>query len=168
MDGVEQTLGSALRDPLGNSTDMTGATAKIGGGVASRYSVAKIRDVQIYDYSVSDAQALELSRGGILGPGGLLLFEGEMDSWELTEKQIKVKAIGAISKWTRSTLLDQAPLCRWRVFKGTECTYAGGETWCDRTYTRCVDLGNTANFGGDRWLASLDGVTLWWGPAPKW
>ena len=37
--------------------------------------------------------------------------------------------------------------CRWE-FKSPECGYQGEETECDRTFTRCVQLGNQARFGG--------------------
>ena len=38
--------------------------------------------------------------------------------------------------------------CRYKVFKGNQCGYTGSETSCDRTFTRCNELGNTARFGG--------------------
>jgi len=44
-----------------------------------------------------------------------------------------------------------------------QCLYAGGETWCDRTYARCLVLGNTDNFGGFRWLPSIIDKEIWWG-----
>lgn len=39
-------------------------------------------------------------------------------------------------------------ICRYRHFKGTRCGYAGAETTCDKTLTRCRELGNSARFGG--------------------
>lgn len=38
--------------------------------------------------------------------------------------------------------------CRYKVFKGSHCGYAGEETECNRTYTRCNELGNGPRFGG--------------------
>lgn len=38
--------------------------------------------------------------------------------------------------------------CRWRVFKGTECKYAGADTTCEMLWEDCVSKGNTLNFGG--------------------
>ncbi|GAI73202.1 unnamed protein product, partial [marine sediment metagenome] len=50
-----------------------------------------------------------------------------------------------------------------------ECGYGGGETWCDRTYARCVVLANSDNFGGFRWLPSIVDKEVFWGPqAPKY
>lgn len=34
------------------------------------------------------------------------------------------------------------------AFKGDLCQYAGAETLCNRTYTRCTELSNKTNFGG--------------------
>jgi hypothetical protein len=35
-------------------------------------------------------------------------------------------------------------------FKSKECGYAGPETWCDKTSTRCSQLKNLVNFRGSR------------------
>jgi lambda family phage minor tail protein L len=37
--------------------------------------------------------------------------------------------------------------CSWK-FKGTECAYAGAETECNKTKTRCKELSNYQRFGG--------------------
>ena len=37
--------------------------------------------------------------------------------------------------------------CYWK-FKGIECGYAGADTVCDKTITRCKSLGNSPRFGG--------------------
>jgi hypothetical protein len=36
--------------------------------------------------------------------------------------------------------------------------------WCDQSYKRCEDLGNTDNFGGFRWLPYLLNRSFKWGP----
>lgn len=38
--------------------------------------------------------------------------------------------------------------CQVRRFKDCRCGYQGEETTCDRTFTRCKELGNQANFRG--------------------
>lgn len=54
----------------------------------------------------------------------------------------------------RGPAAEQSHLCRFRGltgasgFKGRNCGYAGGETLCDFTYTRCTQLGNQVRFGG--------------------
>lgn len=45
--------------------------------------------------------------------------------------------------------------CRYEVFKGSLCGYDGPETECDRTLTRCKELGNQKRFGGFPAMGSL-------------
>lgn len=49
--------------------------------------------------------------------------------------------------------------------KGT-CRYAGAETWCDKSYERCLALSNTLHFMGMRWIPGLQGKEIWWGQFP--
>lgn len=39
-------------------------------------------------------------------------------------------------------------LCRYKVFKGTECLYAGADLTCDRTFKQCLGFGHQLRFGG--------------------
>lgn len=95
----------------------------------------------------------------------IIIFDGSIDSWTSSDGEISIKVKSEFNQWNQITLRIQSSSCPWKVFKGTECQYAGGETWCDRTYTRCVALANTANFGGDRWVASIIDKVIWWGRA---
>jgi len=97
----------------------------------------------------------------------IIIFDGQIDSWVLDEEKLKVTVTSALSKWSQKTLSKHPKSCRWKVFKGTECQYAGGETWCDRTYARCIALSNTANYGGFRFLPSLVDKAIWWGSNPN-
>lgn len=111
-----------------------------------------------------------LSSGGATGYYQLLgnpiiIFVGNLDSWTSSDGEISIKLKSEFSQWDQITLRIQSSSCPWKVFKGTECQYAGSETWCDRTYTRCQALANTANFGGDRWVASIIDKVIWWGRA---
>ena len=95
------------------------------------------------------------------------IYEGTVDDWELDEQTLRLSLASVLLKWSQRPLSNYNSSCRWKVFKGTECQYAGAETWCDRSYQRCVDLGNTANFGGFRWLPSIQDREIWWGQVPK-
>lgn len=102
------------------------------------------------------------------GPGdAFVLFQGDIDSWQLTETDVEIVISNEFSRWAQKTLAKQSASCRWKEFKGRECGYTGGESWCDRTYSRCSDLDNTANFGGERWLPSIVDKEIWWGRKPK-
>jgi hypothetical protein len=95
----------------------------------------------------------------------IIIFDGNIDSWTSSDGEISIKLKSEFNQWNQITLRIQSSSCPWKVFKGTECQYAGSETWCDRTYTRCVALANTANFGGERWVASIIDKVIWWGRA---
>ena len=97
----------------------------------------------------------------------MTLFFGTIDTWSMDEQQIKITITSELYAWDQSTTYAHSPSCRWKVFKGTECAYAGAESWCDRSYTRCEALGNTAYFGGFRWVPSLEDRTIWWGRTSK-
>ena len=97
----------------------------------------------------------------------ITIFEGELDSWELAEDQLKASATSMFHQWSQKTFSKHSPSCRWKAFKSTECDYSGGETWCDKTHTRCVALSNSTNFGGYRWLPSIVDKEIWWGRQGK-
>lgn len=99
----------------------------------------------------------------IVGPASATIFEGTIDDWELDEEKLFETIVSIFSQWAQKTLSKHSASCRCKVFKGTECGYSGGGTWCDRTYARCQTLGNTDNFGGFRWLPSIVDKEIWWG-----
>jgi phage-related protein len=101
-----------------------------------------------------------------LGGNAAILFQGEIDSWNLDEERLRIVVSSIFVKWRQNTLSNHSASCRWKVFKSTECDYVGASTWCDRTYTRCVALSNTTNFGGFRWLPSLMNQDIVWGRVP--
>jgi len=100
--------------------------------------------------------------GTVIGEA-VTLFPGYVDDWLLDETALDETLRSRVARGDVCTLKRYSPSCPWTVFKGTECGYAGDETWCDRTYARCRALANTDNFGGCRWLASLVTKEIWWG-----
>ena len=104
-----------------------------------------------------------LSDTGFVIAGSILVFQGEIDSYTLDEETIKMTATSQFHAWGQRTLARHSSSCRWKEFKGTECGYAGDVSWCDRTYGRCQEVGNSANFGGFRFLPDLISAEIWWG-----
>jgi hypothetical protein len=109
---------------------------------------------------------------GVLSPSGtdigaLKIFSGEIDAWDLDEEELRVTLASIFSKWDSKAYGKHSSSCRWKVFGGVECQYAGGEVNCDRSYSRCDELENTGHFGGFRFLPDFMVKTLWWGPKPK-
>jgi len=103
------------------------------------------------------------SLGATLGTDAVELFRGVVDAWTLDEEKVSFTVVSKLNRWSKTTLNRHLASCRWKEFKGTECKYPGSETECDRSYARCSQLGNTANFGGFRWLPGLIGKEIWWG-----
>ncbi|MDQ5985866.1 MAG: hypothetical protein CSYNP_01583 [Syntrophus sp. SKADARSKE-3] len=59
--------------------------------------------------------------------------------------------LGAPNPWNKRMPLNRVMrnFCRYRRFKmDPRCQYTGDETECDRTLTRCRELGNSIHFGG--------------------
>lgn len=97
----------------------------------------------------------------------ITVFKGYINKFDLDEEWIDIQIISALAAWNRRIIRKQSSTCRWLKFKGEECGYSGAETWCDRTYARCDALGNTANYGGFRWLPSIVNKKIYWGRTPN-
>lgn len=104
---------------------------------------------------------------GIYPDDHVVLFDGTIDDWRSPEGTIELTIASDMAQWHQKTMRMQSSSCSWRVFKGLECGYSGIETRCDRSYARCEALGNTANFGGERWLPSIEDANIWWGQTPE-
>jgi hypothetical protein len=106
--------------------------------------------------------------GAILSTGGIKYQEfmrGIIGGWELyDDNKAKITITSEMVLWNKKSLRPQSSTCPW-AFKGIdgECGYTGAETACDKSYDRCLELGNNANFGGDRFLPSIVAREIWWG-----
>ena len=95
------------------------------------------------------------------------LFNGVLNDFSLDESELSITATSIFTKWDQNSNIKHSSLCRWKEFKGTECRYSGAQTKCDRTYARCIQLSNTSNFGGFRWLKNIEDLDIYWGPTPS-
>lgn len=95
-------------------------------------------------------------------------FRGFLDYWEIDNNNgvCRIYIANELILWNKRTLRVAQASCPW-MFKKTECSYVGEEIWCDKSYSRCEVLSNTANFGGSRFLPSTAEKQLWWGKIPK-
>ena len=94
------------------------------------------------------------------------VFRGLVSTWKLSEPKASITLVNEFILWNKKTLRKHQSACRW-PFKGAECGYSGGETWCDQSYARCVALNNEDNFGGFRWLPDLMEREIYWGRTTK-
>jgi hypothetical protein len=94
------------------------------------------------------------------------IFSGILTEWDLTEETLRLTLANELIAWQKKTLRTHQASCPW-VFKGTECTYSGAETWCDKSYERCKQLANSDNYGGFPFLPSIKDKKVWWGRTPS-
>ncbi len=79
---------------------------------------------------------------------------------------VRIDVVNQLTFWNQTSLRKAQASCPW-VFKGTFCQYTGSEVRCDKSYDRCLEYGNTINFGGCRFLPALAEKKIWWGKIPK-
>jgi hypothetical protein len=92
------------------------------------------------------------------------LFRGILIGWgDLDEQRVPLRLGSEFMLWSKKALRLPTPSCPW-VFKKTECAYAGTEDWCDQSPERCDDLENYSNFGGRKYISSIEGKKIYWGP----
>ena len=98
--------------------------------------------------------------------GAFEVFRGFIKSIEFREEEdtsiCKITISHELSEWKKETLRLQTYRCPWR-FKDSNCLYSGSATWCDKSYNRCSQLGNTANFGGFWNLQDIVNREIIWG-----
>lgn len=93
------------------------------------------------------------------------VYYGIVSEWSADESLVEIQVVNEFIFWNKKTLRLPADICQW-PFKSTECAYAGAATICNGTYSRCTFLSNTNNFGGSRFLPSLEEKEIYWGKKP--
>ena len=95
------------------------------------------------------------------------VFKGIIDNAVIDDTQLNIRIANPLILWKTKTprRIYQAS-CPWD-FKSNECGYSGVETECDQSYDRCKALNNQNNYGGFRFLPSLQDKKIWWGRSQK-
>lgn len=95
------------------------------------------------------------------------LFVGYLNKWSVESNYSNITVASDKASWNLQPMAKYSASCRWRVYGGPECKYpAVPGTLCGRTYQDCLSRNNQANFGGFRWLPSLQNKKIWWGTIP--
>ena len=114
-------------------------------------------------------KACTLYYGVLLTSGAVacsVIFNGLLGGWEIQgDNKVTLTIVNEFILWSKRTLRGCGSACPW-TFKGTECAYAGVETWCDQSWERCYYLSNTDNFGGDSMVNVTAEKEIWWGKLP--
>lgn len=105
---------------------------------------------------------------GVVIPVVDLLFYGILGSWIIKgDKNVTIEIDNEFVLWNKKTLRNHSPLCPW-AFKDTYCGYTGTAiVACDKSYDTCNSIGNSINFGGFRFLPSIQDKEIWWGRKPE-
>lgn len=135
-----------------------------------RTILAAIGGIGIGEFPIQLTVAALNDDGEIIGQpdasAKLTIFKGFISNWEYRPGKVLLNAQSIITRWNQNTLSTHSISCRWLVFGGAECKYVippGQNETCNRTYTQCLVYNNTVNFGGFRWLTSLENKDLVWG-----
>jgi hypothetical protein len=77
-----------------------------------------------------------------------VIFRGCVTAVSAEAGAISLEVSERYHDWSRPlSKREYSKVCNF-VFKGSRCGYSGEETRCDKTLTRCQELGNQDNFGG--------------------
>jgi hypothetical protein len=167
--------GDAIQKTHTKILEWDSGSSVVVGGSSSYKLQGKLDELSVYDRELTEYEIGYLYNSGSGGQSiessSLVLFTGEIGPWELEEGTIEITLTNMFAQWDQATISVYSPSCRWKKFKGADedspCFYAGGESWCDRSYARCAALGNIVNFGGSRWIPSFEGKQIWWAVDPK-
>lgn len=78
----------------------------------------------------------------------ILLFEGSINNLQMAQNYCAFSVERALYSYsTVSPNMTYDVNCQF-TFKDTRCLYAGSETKCNKTLSRCQALGNVTRFGG--------------------
>lgn len=106
---------------------------------------------------------IEQTENGLVGDAVVyrLIHSDHLDKDPAITQYFQVLKVDCDEVWAYFTFgaenffLNRFPLhvykrniCRYETFKGSQCSYSGSETTCDRTFARCIALGNEQRFGG--------------------
>lgn len=92
---------------------------------------------------------LNVNNNAILQGTKQVLWYGLCNNLQITNESAKMDIETPLGGYTYNTpCMKYKATCNVRKFKDCRCGYTGDETTCDRTYTRCKELGNNKRFQG--------------------
>ena len=92
---------------------------------------------------------LNVNNNAILQGTKQVLWYGLCNNLQITNESAKMDIETPLGGYTYNTpCMKYKATCNVRKFKDCRCGYTGDKTTCDRTYTRCKELGNNKRFQG--------------------
>lgn len=94
------------------------------------------------------------------------MFVGLLDTVNINGMKAEFQVLSQMVRWNMPTpRRKHGSRCWWTFKDPATCKYAGGLSSCDKTWGQCTTRGNTANYGGFRWLPALVDKEVKWGRA---
>lgn len=92
---------------------------------------------------------LDVNKNTIIEDYKQVLFAGKCNNIKLDYETASMDIETALGGYEiQAPIMKFRTTCQVRRFKDCRCGYAGAEEKCDRTFDRCKELGNEANFRG--------------------
>ena len=92
---------------------------------------------------------LDMNSNTLLNEYKQILFAGKCNNLKLDYESASVDIETVLGGYEiQAPIMKYRTTCQVRRFKDCRCGYTGEETKCDRTFDRCKELGNEANFAG--------------------
>ncbi|MBQ2643972.1 hypothetical protein IJG14_00185 [bacterium] len=106
-------------------------------------------DVITNAFAVLTLVFLNVNTNQIINGMQKILYSGKCNNLSLDYEKASMDIESELGGYEKlAPIIKYRPTCQVRRFKDCRCGYNGNETSCDRTFTRCSQLGNTLNFRG--------------------
>lgn len=111
--------------------------------------IANRGDVITNAFAVLTLVFLNLNTNEIIPDTQKILYSGKCNNLCLDFEKATLDIESELGGYDKiAPVIKYRPTCQVRRFKDCRCGYSGNETSCDRTFARCLELGNTLNFRG--------------------
>lgn len=92
---------------------------------------------------------LNVNTNELLPSSSRILYAGKCNNLKLDYENASMDIETRLGGYEiQAPVMKYRTSCQVRRFKDIRCAYSGSETSCDRTFTRCKELGNSENFRG--------------------
>lgn len=106
-------------------------------------------DVITNSFAVLTLVFLNVNTNELISGLQKILYSGRCNNLALNFEKATVDIETELGGYEKTApVIKYRPNCQVRRFKDCRCGYSGSESFCDRTFARCAQLGNTLNFRG--------------------
>lgn len=111
--------------------------------------IANRGDVITNAFAVLTLVFLNVNTNQLISGMEKVLYSGRCNNLSLDFEKATMTIDSELGGYEKlAPVIKYRPTCQVRRFKDCRCGYTGEETACDRSFSRCSELGNTLNFRG--------------------